>query len=90
MIDHAMGTNEMLYAYMPGSARVARNVESLIPSYSTFTSDHFPILSRYDLRVLAHPVAITQFTAREDNGGVALTWNTVRRSTTAISWWNAR
>lgn len=78
MIDHAMGTNEMLYAYMPGSARVARNVESLIPSYSTFTSDHFPILSRYDLRVLAHPVAITQFTAREDNGGVALTWNTVR------------
>ncbi|MBO9150602.1 T9SS-dependent choice-of-anchor J family protein [Chitinophaga sp. GCM10012297] len=78
MIDHAMGTNEMQYAYLPGSARVVRSVESLIPSYSNFTSDHFPILSRYDLRVLAHPVEITMFTARENDGGVELTWNTVR------------
>lgn len=78
MIDHAMGTNEMQYAYLPGSARVARSVESLIPSYSNFTSDHFPVLTRYDLRVLAHPVEIAQFTAREYDGGVELSWNTTR------------
>lgn len=78
MIDHAMGTNEMLYAYVPQSARVLRSVESLIPSYASRTSDHFPVATRYDVRVLAHPVVISQFTARASGGGVALSWETER------------
>lgn len=78
MIDHAMGSNEMAYAYVQQSAKVLRSVESLVPSYSTATSDHFPVITRYDLRVLAHPVVMQQFTAREQQGGVQLTWNTAR------------
>lgn len=78
MIDHAMGSNEMQLAYIPQSAKVLRFVETIIPSYATFTSDHFPVITRYDVRVLAHPVVITTFTAREEDGGVQLTWNTTR------------
>ncbi|WP_119078556.1 Ig-like domain-containing protein [Chitinophaga alhagiae] len=78
MIDHAMGTNEMLYAYVPQSARVLRSVETLIPSYASRTSDHFPVATRYDVRVLARPVVISRFTARPSGGGVALSWETER------------
>lgn len=78
MIDHAMGTNEMRYAYIPQSAKVLRSVESVVPSYASLTSDHFPVATRYDVRVLAHPVVITGFTARPENGGVELSWQTSR------------
>ncbi len=78
MIDQVMGSNEMQYAYIPQSTKVLRYVETLIPSYSTTTSDHYPVISRYDIRVLAHPVVITTFTAREQNGGVGLSWSTTR------------
>lgn len=78
MIDHAMGTNEVAYAYIPHSAKVLRSVESLIPSYAAATSDHFPVITTYDLRILAHPIVMQGFTVRESNGGVQLTWNTAR------------
>ena len=78
MIDHAMGTNEMQYAYVPQSAKVLRSVESIIPSYASRTSDHFPVATRYDVRVLAHPVVISHFSARPENGGVELNWQTSR------------
>ena len=78
MIDHAMGTNELRHALIPGSPRVLRSVEAIIPSYSTRTSDHFPIVTRFDVRVLAHPVVTESFTARAENGGVGLRWQTLR------------
>jgi endonuclease/exonuclease/phosphatase family metal-dependent hydrolase len=48
IIDHAILSNEMNAVYVNGSARILRTqVESWIPSYSTTTSDHFPLETRF-------------------------------------------
>lgn len=46
MIDHQLLTNEMQAAYIAGSAQVYR-VDAYISNYSTTTTDHFPVLTRY-------------------------------------------
>lgn len=45
-IDHHLNTNESNALYVPGSVEVYR-VDQYISSYGTTTSDHFPVLSRY-------------------------------------------
>jgi endonuclease/exonuclease/phosphatase family metal-dependent hydrolase len=48
IIDHAIISNELNSAYVSGSARILRSqVESWIPSYSTTTSDHYPLETRF-------------------------------------------
>jgi hypothetical protein len=48
IIDHAIISNELNVFYVSGSARILRSqVESWIPSYSTTTSDHFPLETRF-------------------------------------------
>ena len=47
VIDHVMLSNEMQCSYLGGSAAIITDVTSLIPSYGTTTSDHFPVYSRY-------------------------------------------
>ena len=48
IIDHAIISNELNALYVSGSARILRSqVESWIPSYSTTTSDHFPLETRF-------------------------------------------
>jgi endonuclease/exonuclease/phosphatase family metal-dependent hydrolase len=46
MIDHHLVTNEVHATYVAASAEVYR-VDSYIASYSTTTSDHYPVISRY-------------------------------------------
>ncbi|MGC4093411.1 MAG: lamin tail domain-containing protein [Polyangiaceae bacterium] len=46
MIDHHLNSNEANATYIASSAEVYR-VDSYISSYSTTTSDHYPLLSRY-------------------------------------------
>jgi PKD repeat protein len=46
MIDHHLVTNEGDATYVPSSAEVYR-LDSYISNYSTTTSDHYPVLSRY-------------------------------------------
>jgi endonuclease/exonuclease/phosphatase family metal-dependent hydrolase len=48
-IDHHLATNELFERFVPGSAQVVRP-DVLIADYATNTSDHFPVLTRYDLR----------------------------------------
>lgn len=48
MIDHHLGTNDMAADFIDGTAQVYR-VDQFISSYGSTTSDHFPVLSRYDL-----------------------------------------
>lgn len=48
MIDHHLVTNELFPLYMTGSAEVYR-VDQYIPSYSSTTSDHMPVLTRYQV-----------------------------------------
>lgn len=45
-IDHQLLTNELVPQYISGSVQAYR-VDSYISSYSTTTTDHFPVLSRY-------------------------------------------
>lgn len=46
MIDHHLVTNEAMAVYQAGSARAFR-VDEVIASYSTTTTDHYPVLARY-------------------------------------------
>jgi endonuclease/exonuclease/phosphatase family metal-dependent hydrolase len=46
-IDHHLNTNEENAEYVAGSVEAYR-VDQFIPSYSTTTSDHYPVLSRYN------------------------------------------
>jgi endonuclease/exonuclease/phosphatase family metal-dependent hydrolase len=48
VIDHVTISDEMNRFYVANSARILRTeMESLIPSYGTTTSDHYPVISEY-------------------------------------------
>jgi endonuclease/exonuclease/phosphatase family metal-dependent hydrolase len=51
-IDHQLVTNELAQSYVNNSAMVLRPA---ITSYGTTTSDHYPILSRFDFGQVAPP-----------------------------------
>jgi hypothetical protein len=59
MIDHHLITNEVQALYLAGSAQVYR-VDQYISSYGSTTSDHFPVLCRYELEppVIGTPYVI--------------------------------
>ncbi len=46
-IDHQLATNELRASYVSGSVEAYR-VDQYISNYSSTTSDHFPVLSRYN------------------------------------------
>jgi endonuclease/exonuclease/phosphatase family metal-dependent hydrolase len=48
-IDHHLITNDLAERFVEGSARVLR-VDRDIEDYADTTSDHYPVLTRYDLR----------------------------------------
>jgi hypothetical protein len=47
MIDHHLDTNEMYATYVAGSAQAFR-ADSYIASYGTTTTDHYPVITRYN------------------------------------------
>ncbi len=58
MIDHHLFTNEVDPTYVAGSAEVYR-VDQYIASYGTTTTDHYPVLSRYNVAGAGGNVAPT-------------------------------
>lgn len=48
-IDHHLAHNGLLERFVEGSAKVVKTTD-LIPDAATTTSDHLPVLTRYDLR----------------------------------------
>lgn len=56
MIDHVITSSELNIAYVPNSAKVFRDVLTLISSYASTTSDHLPIITKYDWRYFSKPV----------------------------------
>ncbi|MFE9204877.1 lamin tail domain-containing protein [Micromonospora sp. NPDC007230] len=46
-IDHQLTTNEVQAKYVAGSA-TAFQPQAYVPNYTTTTSDHYPVLARYD------------------------------------------
>jgi endonuclease/exonuclease/phosphatase family metal-dependent hydrolase len=75
MIDHHLGTNDMAAGFITGTAQVYR-VDQFIPSYGSTTSDHFPVLTRYDLDGVTPPpgsgqLRINEILANEAGSNVA-------------------
>lgn len=83
VIDNVMASNEMAQAYLPGSASIYTQAAQLVGSYSTTTTDHYPVISRYNLHVLANLSPLTAFTAVVDSGIVELDWRTPYETNTA-------
>jgi hypothetical protein len=54
MIDHVMASNEMAVRYIPLSASLYNDIDSLaaITNYAETTSDHYPIMSRYSMTAI--------------------------------------
>lgn len=48
-IDHHLATDDLARRFVEGSAKVLRP-EAWVPHYVERTSDHYPVLTRYDLR----------------------------------------
>lgn len=48
-IDHHLATDELAKRFIEGSAQVQK-LDAFIPGYGDGTSDHYPVLTRYDLR----------------------------------------
>jgi endonuclease/exonuclease/phosphatase family metal-dependent hydrolase len=75
MIDHHLDSNEMYATYVAGSAEVFR-VDSYITSYGTTTSDHYPVISRYNWAGTPASVTVTA-----PNGGESWAGGTVHNVT---------
>ena len=96
MIDHVELSNEMQQFYMSNTASVLTGVTSLVSSYGSTTTDHYPIFTRYAFDPAILPVKFISFTAKADGKNVLCTWeiaesfNTKRyevlRSKDGISW----
>jgi Secretion system C-terminal sorting domain/Endonuclease/Exonuclease/phosphatase family len=75
MIDHIIGSNEMSSSFL--AARVG-SPQTYIASYGTKTSDHYPIMAKFNLpNVPIIPVELLSFDAYLlDNKNVELNWST--------------
>lgn len=76
VIDNVIASNEVGVAYLAGSASIQRQVEKLVSSYGSTTTDHYPVMSRYSLPVLANPLPVTGFDAKGDGSKVLVSWHT--------------
>ena len=47
MVDHQLNTNEVWAKYVPGTVQ-AFHPEAYVANYATTTSDHYPVLARYN------------------------------------------
>ena len=56
VIDHVVVSNDMAPYYMASSASILSDVTSLVSSYGSTTSDHFPVFTRYQFELPAPPV----------------------------------
>ena len=76
VIDNVLASDELAVSYVPGSARVRKEVEKLVGSYSSTTTDHYPVQTNYNLHTLSNPLPVKNFAAVSDSGNVKITWQT--------------
>jgi hypothetical protein len=76
MIDHLMMSNEVFNAYQSSSARVGWP-DLYIPNYgSTTTTDHYPVMARFNIANIILPVTLIDFKANlKENNTAYLSWN---------------
>ena len=76
VIDNVIASNETGIAYVPASARIQTQVERLVASYGATTTDHYPVMSRYNLQIAGNPLPVEDFSVRADSGRVLASWHT--------------
>ncbi|GEO10415.1 T9SS-dependent choice-of-anchor J family protein [Segetibacter aerophilus] len=76
MIDQVVVSNEMRPYYMNGSATVLTDVTSLIASYGSTTTDHYPVFTRYAFDGTILPLKLVEFNAAKKATAVDLSWKT--------------
>jgi endonuclease/exonuclease/phosphatase family metal-dependent hydrolase len=71
MIDHHLATSELMADYITGSVEVYR-VDQFIYNYGNTTSDHYPVLSRYQFAAAAPAkVILNEIRANEPGSDTA-------------------
>ncbi|NOK36725.1 endonuclease [Corallococcus exercitus] len=86
VIDHTLVTDEVAVDAVPGGVQVLRP-DVTIPDYSRTVSDHYPVLTRYDLSGVPGPrVRLTAPLGGTFVAGtpLAVTWRSVGMSTVRI------
>ena len=74
MIDHIIGSNELSNTFV--SARVG-TPQTYITSYGTKTTDHYPVMAKFNLGSLPVPVEVLSFSGQLiDKQAVSLNWAT--------------
>jgi len=76
VIDHQVASNEMGVAYIPGSAKVLTYVSTLVSGYATTTTDHYPIVARYDIRYFRNPIDLIYFLGVPWGNNIEFNWYT--------------
>jgi hypothetical protein len=84
VIDHVVVSNEMASGYIGLSASLHEDVGTLagIPDFSATTSDHYPVMTRFDLNDVL-PVTLVSFQAIRQNNTVQVKWTTTREMNSA-------
>lgn len=49
VVDNHVISNEAAPSYVPGSAQIVTDVQNLVSNYANTTSDHYPVVSQYNL-----------------------------------------
>ncbi len=73
VIDHVVISNELSSYFMNGSSNILTDVSSLVSSYGTTTTDHYPVFSRY-IFTATLPIKLNYFTAEKLKNAVKLDW----------------
>jgi endonuclease/exonuclease/phosphatase family metal-dependent hydrolase len=76
VIDHQVASNEMGIAYIPGSAKILTHVSTMVSSYGTTTTDHYPVSARYDMRFFKNPIDTRYFVGVPWRSEIEFFWYT--------------
>ncbi len=82
MIDHVILSNDMGGFYMNSSASVLDDVTSLVSSYASTTSDHYPVFTRFAYDPLILPVELINFSAIKQGTNTKISWTTAGETNT--------
>jgi endonuclease/exonuclease/phosphatase family metal-dependent hydrolase len=77
VIDHIVVSNELQAVFVPGSVQLRKDMEDAIADYAMTTSDHYPVIARFDFSATL-PVKLSGFTAVRKNDQIALNWKTTQ------------
>lgn len=80
VIDNVIVNKDLNDIYLENSAEVLDNVTQIVTSYSSTTTDHYPVQTRYFFKETVLPVKFDEFTAKQEGAAVIVKWSTASES----------